>query len=103
MSNDGLTWQQRYRNRQRERGLCLFCCNPAAPGRVRCKYHLARDYVSTRNYRRNHPGHIVNRNKRIRERFLVEGRCLKCSLLLNADMDAGFVTCLNCRERHVCN
>jgi hypothetical protein len=101
--NDGLTSDQRYREKHRAAGLCLFCSIPIEPGRTRCKYHLAKDYVSTRIYRHNHPDHIHERNKRVRERYRYEGRCQKCGLRLNPDMDAEFVTCLNCREGHLCN
>jgi len=42
--NDGLSNSERYRRRQRRKGLCLDCPRPAAPGRVRCTEHLKRDH-----------------------------------------------------------
>ena len=98
-----MTPLQRYRVKHREAGLCLFCAEPAAPGRLRCPYHLAKDYVSTRTYRKNHPENIYERNKRWRAKFKIEGRCQKCGLHLHPEMDGECVTCLNCREGLFCS
>ncbi len=87
-----------YRKRQQARGLCICCPRPAEPGRLRCAYHLHRDYVGTRRYRQRNPNFAAGRMALRRRRYLDTGRCTRCGLTL-AEQDAGLTKCQNCREK----
>jgi hypothetical protein len=44
--------QRRYIARQRAKGLCYHCSKPAIEGRTECKYHLERNKLAGRKYRK---------------------------------------------------
>lgn len=72
----------RYRRSQKERGLCVCCPQPAAPGRMKCYRHLN---AHTKIRKRSRAARIANR------------QCGGCGSPLVEIMDDGFVSCLNCR------
>lgn len=86
-----------YRKRNRERGLCNDCSQPALEGTVYCHIHT----VSKRTQNKNH-------NARYRAKYIAKyalrykqrkenGQCVRCGRILHEEFDAGRVVCLMCR------
>lgn len=46
---------RRWRKDHKERGLCIECCQPAEPGKIRCQKHLDMQV----DQRRGHNGKIT--------------------------------------------
>lgn len=115
-----------YKARHKAKGLCVDCSEPAVPEKNKCKKHRLEDLLRTRVRHSKHkaaglcsycneyalPGKslcekhrnqkLINNKvigRRIRKRYIKEGRCSNCSLKLHPEMDAGYVTCCNCRAR----
>jgi hypothetical protein len=72
-----------YATRNNAKGLCSECPKPVAPGRIRCPYHLNKDYEKRKRYR--------NKSQEL-------GRCVCCSHKLVEGVDEGYKSCQNCRE-----
>jgi hypothetical protein len=70
-----------------ENGLCYRCGKPAIAGRISCEKHRENDIARSR---RNNP---INR-----DRYLRNGRCVRCAAPLHQEADVGCITCMNCRE-----
>ncbi len=44
----------RYRTKHRVAGLCIYCPEPAAPGKVRCEFHVLKHRARQQERRREH-------------------------------------------------
>ena len=91
--------RQRIRRKvRREHGLCHDCLAPAFPGKSRCSKHLLDNYRNTVAYSRRKPWIRAENEKIRRQRLKINGKCIRCAVVLDADMDGGHFKCLNCRE-----
>ena len=79
--------REKYRARHFALGLCIYCANPAVPGRLSCETCLAKDREANKV-----------KNVRYYKQYADQGRCVRCSTPLNTDSDTGMKCCLNCRE-----
>lgn len=103
-------------------GVCVECSNPAVPGSSVCQYHKDK-FRRQREDRRSkyldegkcvdcgkkndspYPASLCSecRIKRYqsqlkkRQRYIKEGPCISCGARLAPELDAGRVTCKNCR------
>lgn len=73
-----------YREKSKRIGVCITCTEPAIPGRVNCIKH-----AQTVN--------VISQKQKLKRKD--ENRCITCGIPLHYQMDKGFKTCLNCRER----
>lgn len=76
----------KYRRLHRELGLCKDCSEPVGRTRL-CKKH--RELYRLRD---------LARDKERRKILADEGKCTRCHVPLDAEMDEGYVTCLTCRQ-----
>lgn len=79
------------------------CNREVVPGYSKCKICLDQNVVYMRNKRAKDKKYyerelVLNRLRS--DRYESEGRCRRCSLTLDPDVDNGFKHCLNCRERN---
>jgi len=80
-----------YKQRHREKGLCVDCSRKALPGQIRCKVHLLhhRDWKEDR---------FKNKVRKIKFKKYWEKNnlCNHCGAPLE---DTKYKTCMNCRQR----
>jgi hypothetical protein len=79
-----MTKQDRYRYKHRALGLCWDCGEPVVGIGLRCKKHMDKIYHAT-----------LQRKAKIRAE---EIKCYACGHDLDHDVDAGHMTCFNCRQ-----
>ena len=92
----------KYKQKQKDQGLCRDCPRPTLPGRVHCiihneKYRLyAQEHLKEPgNYQRQYES-----NKKLKALYKKTNRCPNCSAPLG-EQDEGCVCCVNCRDRNV--
>ncbi len=69
--------------------------------RVKCSSCLFKEATNSKNYRVKHPNYVLS-SRKLKKKYMAEGKCVSCGHLLNNDCDHGFITCINCRE-DICN
>ena len=79
---------KKYKSNHYAIGLCVDCSKPTIAGYHRCSKHRMREAVSS-----------SKRNPICRQRYKDSNRCPACSAPLDPDADAGYVNCINCREK----
>ena len=82
----------------------MACHKEALPGFSKCRKCLDRNVIYMRNKRAKDQLYYereLEENNHRRDRYQAEGRCRRCSKLLDPDADAGKLECLNCRERTI--
>ena len=90
-----------YKKRHRELGLCVYCSYPVYPGCLLCLKHLSNHQKACKKwYAKNREKMQKDAHKR-REEWRKNGLCVKCSGVLDPDIDAGLLCCQNCREQIV--
>lgn len=80
-------YRKDWRAQHKAKGLCWDCVASAAPGKVRCKFHLRKDSQSTQK-----------RMRRIRPIWKAENKCTTCGNLLE---EIGYTKCVNCRDQNI--
>ena len=81
---------------------CLICKHEALSGYSKCQACLDRNVRYMRKKRATDQRYYereLEKNQERKDRYQAEGRCRRCSKKLDPDCDAGFIECLNCRER----
>ena len=86
-----------YKQKHKEKGLCTYCSNPVKPGFLNCEKHYQSHYEASTKWNRNNKEYKRQMARLIKQKLKRDGRCLKCGKPLEKEIDAEFVTCLNCR------
>ena len=79
--------REAYRNKKDTLGLCIDCGKHEQYRQRVCIECRDKKLKRKRQY-----------NKKRREVYIAEGRCVKCSAYLDKDTDTGYKCCLNCRQ-----
>ena len=87
----------KYKQKHRELGLCLDCSEPVYRFGQWCLKHTRSHMKSMKAGRIRHYEKYMARDKLKKQRYRDNGRCTTCSVSLDPDADAGFITCVNCR------
>ena len=77
------TSASRYMRRHMEQGLCRSCAEPVVLGRSLCAVHLLKNRTKVEQWRKVWP---------------LVGKCARCGAPKHDDADAGFGSCINCRN-----
>jgi len=81
-------YRRNYKALHKENGLCLWCSRPASGRTLLCEHHREIERLRSAKNRRM-----------LVDRYLQEGRCVRCSTPLDPEMDEGMTYCLSCRSR----
>jgi hypothetical protein len=79
--------RRRYMALHRKTGLCLWCSRPASGRTSLCDHHREKERQRS-----------AKKKQVFVERYLKEGRCVRCSTPLDPEMDEGMTCCLSCRS-----
>lgn len=85
----GIDAKQAYRDNHKAQGLCRQCPNPVRPYMTMCPSCLAK--LQARAILKNYRAMQTRRN-------IAEGRCTTCGAPLDPEVDAGYKSCITCRE-----
>ena len=96
-------YQRAYRARNAAKGLCRDCSNPALPGETRCALCNSKQRWRHREWYAKNRKRQRERQQRLKELYKAEGRCTKCSGVLDSEADFGYVTCITCRTKAALN
>lgn len=89
--------KEKYREKNRENGLCLDCGFPVEKG-VYCNKHTILRMEKRRKYYKNNKEKLLKDNQNRREKYIQQNRCITCSMpLLEEDIERGCKCCENCR------
>lgn len=94
-----MTEDAEYKRKRRKRGICYYCRELAEPGKSACEKHRISHYWAGKKYRETHRARINSRERQRKKERIKRGLCRDCSAPLNAELDTGFRTCLNCRGK----
>ena len=82
--------------------VCVECGARPAEEYTRCEHCREVRKAQKFRYRRAHRRELLARQRvagaRLRAEYERSGRCKRCGVLLDADSDAGYVTCVTCRS-----
>jgi len=83
MSNDTAEKQRAHRKRRLAKGQCRYCSKERV-SMLFCAQHLEKERLTS---------------IRKRKRRVLSHRCLMCNIQLDEEADAGYICCINCREK----
>ena len=89
----------KYKQKQKDKGLCRDCPLPALPFRVHCIKHGEKYRLSFQKWLKK-PGNYQRQRehvKKFKELYRKTNRCTKCSAPLG-EQDEGCTSCVNCRD-----
>ena len=91
-----MTPVERYRNKHKALGLCVSCSNTALPGTTLCGLCTSKNRQGCREYYRKKKEEHQARDKKRRDGYRRDGRCIICGRDLDPEVDGGNVTCTYC-------
>ncbi len=83
---------------KKNRGICQDCGAEIFPGETYCRVCMNRRNDMNRKRYQKDPNRMIEAQKRRKERYKEEGRCIYCgNPLSDADKSSGLSSCLECR------
>ena len=92
----------KYKQKQKDQGLCRDCSRPALPLRLHCIIHNEKYRLRYQRWIKK-PGNYQRQCesvKKQKELYRKTNRCVGCSAPLG-EQDKGCIHCVNCRDRSV--